>query len=51
MTKIEKSIIINKSIDEVFTYASDWEKWSDWFEGISDFMPTTETKKRNGTKY
>jgi hypothetical protein len=51
MTRIEKSIIIKKPIDEVFSYASDWEKWSDWFEGVSDFKPTTETKKGNGTRY
>ena len=51
MTRIEKSIIIKKPIDEVFGYASDWEKWSDWFEGVSDFKPTTETKKGNGSRY
>ena len=51
MTRIEKSIVIKKTIDEVFNYASDWEKWSDWFEGVSDFKPTTETKKGNGTRY
>ena len=51
MTRIEKSIIIKKPINEVFGYASDWEKWSDWFEGVSGFKPTTETKKGNGTRY
>src|SRR4030042_5041528 len=51
MTRIEKSIVIKKTIDEVFNYASDWEKWPDWFEGVSDFKPTTETKKGNGTRY
>jgi len=51
MTRIEKSIIINKPVEAVFNYASDWEKWSDWFEGVSDFKPTTETKKGNGARY
>ena len=51
MTRIEKSIIINKPVEEVFRYASDWEKWSDWFEGVSDFRPTTEIRKGNGTRY
>ena len=51
MTRIEKGIIINKPVDEVFIYASDWEKWPDWFEGVSDFKPTTETKKENGIRY
>ena len=50
-TRIENSIIIKKNIDEVFSYASDWEKWSDWFEGVSDFKPMTETKKGNGAHY
>ena len=51
MTRIEKSIRIDKPIEEVFNYASDYEKWSDWFEGVSDFKPTTETRKGNGTRY
>jgi len=51
MTRLERSIIINKPVDEVFAYASDWEKWSDWFEGVSDFKPTTEIKKGNGARY
>jgi uncharacterized membrane protein len=51
MTKIEKSIFIRFPVKEVFEYASDWERWEDWFEGVSDFRPVTETKKGNGTRY
>jgi uncharacterized membrane protein len=51
MTRIEKSIIIDKPVDEVFAYASDWEKWSDWFEGVSDFKPVTEITRGNGARY
>jgi uncharacterized membrane protein len=51
MTRIEKSIIIKNPIDRVFIYASDWEKWSDWFEGVSDFKPITEINKGNGAHY
>jgi uncharacterized membrane protein len=51
MTRIEKSIIINKPVEAVFKYASDWEKWSDWFEGVSDFKPMTETISGNGARY
>lgn len=51
MTRIEKSIIINQPVEAVFKYASDWEKWSDWFEGVSDFRPTTEIKNGNGARY
>ncbi len=42
---------LDRQLDEVFNYASDWEKWSDWFEGVYDFKPTTETKKGNGARY
>jgi len=48
MTRIEKSIVINKPVDEVFLYVSDWEKWSDWFEGVSDFRPTAKKRKETG---
>jgi coenzyme Q-binding protein COQ10 len=51
MTRIEKSILINKPVDEVFDYASDWERWSDWFEGVSDFKPVAEIKRGNGARY
>ena len=51
MTRIEKSIIINKPVEAVFKYASDWERWSDWFEGVSDFKPMTETTSGNGARY
>ena len=48
MTRIEKSIVINKPVDEVFLYVSDWEKQSDWFEGVSDFRPTAKERKETG---
>lgn len=51
MARIYRSIIIKRPINEVFSYASDWEKWSEWFKGVSDFKPTTETSKGNGTRY
>lgn len=51
MTRIERSIIINKAIEIVFAYASNYKNWADWFEGVSDFHPTTQTTKGNGTRY
>lgn len=51
MTRIERQIIIDKPIDEVFKYTSDWRKWSDWFEGVTDFKPTTEIQQGNGARY
>jgi hypothetical protein len=41
MTRIGKSIIIKRPVDEVFTYTSDWGKWYEGFEGVSNFKPTT----------
>jgi coenzyme Q-binding protein COQ10 len=51
MTHIEDSIIINKPIDEVFKYASDYQHWHEWFEGVSEFTPTTGLSRGNGTRY
>jgi len=51
MTRIEASTIIPGAPDEVFRYASDWQKWDEWFEGVSDFQPTTEIVRGNGARY
>ena len=51
MTRIEASAIIPGTPDEVFRYASDWQKWAEWFEGVSDFRPTTEIVRGNGARY
>jgi carbon monoxide dehydrogenase subunit G len=51
MNKIVHSIILRAPLEEVFEYVSDWEKWEEWFEGVSNFEPTTITQKGNGTRY
>lgn len=51
MTKIESSVKIPLPVKDVFPYVSDYKKWEEWFEGVSDFKPTTETNKGNGTRY
>jgi hypothetical protein len=51
MTRIEASVIIAAPPDEVFRYASDWQKWAEWFEGVSDFQPITEVLRGNGARY
>jgi len=35
----------------VFAFASEWRTWPDWFEGVSDFRPTTEVLRGNGARY
>jgi uncharacterized membrane protein len=51
MTSVEKSIDIDRPIEEVFTYASDWKYWHEWFEDVTPFRPVTEIQKGNGARY
>lgn len=51
MTRIESSAQIPLPVKDVFPYVSDYKKWEEWFEGVSDFKPTTETARGNGTRY
>ena len=51
MTEISRTIKIEASVEEVFKYASDYKKWEEFYEGVSNFKPITETSRGNGTKY
>lgn len=51
MTTVEGSVRIYEPIDHVFQYASDWRCWSDWFEGVSDFRPTSRVVRGNGARF
>jgi coenzyme Q-binding protein COQ10 len=51
MTRIERSIMIQAPVKDVFDYAADWRKWSEWFEGLLDFRPTTAIEQGNGARY
>jgi uncharacterized membrane protein len=51
MTEIKRSIKIEAPVNKVFTYASDYKKWSVFFEGVSEVKPITETTRGNGTKF
>jgi len=51
MTKIEDSVVIDAPVDVVFGYASDWRRWPDWFEGISDVRSTSEVSRGTGARY
>ena len=51
MTRVEHSIVIKAPISQVFEYAADYRKWSEWFEGVSDFRPSTSISRGNGTRY
>ena len=51
MTEINRSIKINAPLDKVFQYTSNYKNWSEFFEGVSDVKPITETTRGNGTKF
>ena len=51
MTRVEDTVIVEAPVHTVFAYASDWRKWSEWFEGVSDFRPTTEVTRGTGARY
>lgn len=51
MTKIEESVVIDAPVDAVFRYASDWRRWPDWFEGLSDVRSTSEVGRGTGARY
>ena len=51
MTRIEHSITIETPVEQVFSYAADYRKWTEWFEGVSDFKATTAITQGNGARY
>jgi len=51
MTRVEASVEIAAPLEDVFAYASDWRRWEEWWLGVSDFRPTTEVTRGNGTRY
>lgn len=51
MTEIKYSIQIEAPLNKVFNFASDYQKWPEWYEGVSEFRSITETTRGNGTKY
>jgi len=51
MTRIEGNVVVHAPVKEVFEFASDWQRWSDWFEGVSDFRPLGETLRGSGARY
>jgi hypothetical protein len=51
MTRLENTTIIHAPLQVVFKYASDWQKWEDWFEGVSNFKPRSGILTGNGARY
>ena len=51
MPTLERSIVIEAPIHEVFKYAADWQYWPDWYDGFTDVSPITEVERGNGAIY
>jgi hypothetical protein len=51
MTRVEVSVDILAPLAEVFTYASDWRRWEEWWTSVSNFKPTTGVTRGNGARY
>ena len=51
LTKVEATVEINKPVNEVFAYTSDWRHWNEWREGLYDLKPTTNIDRGNGARY
>jgi len=49
--RISESILINAPVERVFEYAADWQRWEEWFEGVSDFTSSTELQRGAGARY
>ncbi len=46
MARIETTTLIKAPLPQVFKFVSDWQKWADWFEGVSDFKPRSRNSDR-----
>lgn len=51
MTEIKRSIKIGAPVTKVFEYASDYQKWPEFFEGVSDVTAITKTVRGDGAKF
>lgn len=51
MPTLEKSVVIEAPVQEVFKYAANWQTWPDWYHGFTDVSPVTEIEYGNGAIY
>ena len=51
MTEIKRSIKIEVPANKVFSYASDYQKWPAFFEGVSDVRLITKSSRGDGAKF
>ncbi len=51
MNEIKRSIIIDAPVEKVFNYVSNYQKWPEFYEGLSDVKPITEKTWATGSKF
>ena len=51
MTEIKKCILINAPVSKVFEFASNYQKWPEFFVGISEIKPITDITNDNGAQF
>ncbi len=51
MSTVSAQVLIHASPHEVFGVASDWQQWSEWFAGTSDFRAVTSQMRGTGSRY
>jgi uncharacterized membrane protein len=51
MTEIKRSVKIAAPVNKVFACASNYRKWSDFFEGISNVKAITDATSGDGAKF
>lgn len=51
MTMITSSVEIAAPLVDVWSYASDWRHWDEWWVGVSGFRPTAGIARGNGARY
>jgi uncharacterized membrane protein len=51
MGEIKRSITIAAPVNKVFQFASDYQKWPEFFVGVSNVRPVTETTRGNGARF
>jgi len=51
MAKIEKSIVIDAPVSEVFALVNDWHNVLDYMASFTKFEPTTEKEEGDGSRF
>jgi len=51
MIRIEHSVVVQAPVEQVFSYAADYRRWPEWYQGLSDVTATTSVTLGNSARY